>query len=98
VCCSTALLHCRPSDPVLTVAGIGCIADVADRMMSGPVFLLPPMKDISRFFVRLDADSHITRPVITESDPLLAAAEGDKLYVFWSVALETCRYIFLHLS
>ena len=60
-------------------------------MMSGPVFLLPPLKDIHRFFVRLDADSHITRPVTRQSDALVAAAEGERQYVFWSVAVESCR-------
>ncbi len=59
--------------------------------MSGPVFLLPPLKEIHRFFVRLDADSHVTRPVTKRTDALIAAAEGGQLYVFWSVALESCR-------
>ena len=68
----------------------------ARRMMSGPVFLLPPMMHIDRFFVRLDADSHITRPVTKRSDPLATAAEGGHMYVFWSVALETCRCASVH--
>ena len=60
-------------------------------MMSGPVFLLPPLKHIDRFFVRLDADSHVTRPVTKRTDALAAAAAGGQKYVFWSVAVETCR-------
>ena len=64
------------------------------RMMSGPVFLLPPLTGIDRFFVRLDADSHITRPVTKRTDPLGAAAQGGHAYVFWSVALESCRLEF----
>ena len=44
-----------------------------------------------RFFVRLDADSHVTRPVTKRTDALIAAAEGGQLYVFWSVAVESCR-------
>ena len=65
--------------------------NTAERMMSGPVFLLPPLKDTTRFFVRLDADSHVTRPVTKKSDALVAAADGGQMYVFWSMALETCR-------
>jgi hypothetical protein len=61
------------------------------RLMSGPVFLLPPMQETRRFFVRLDADSHVTRPVTKRTDALIAAAEGGQLYVFWSVAVESCR-------
>ncbi len=61
------------------------------RMMSGPVFLLPPLKGIDRFFIRLDADSHVTRPVTKRTDPLEAASQGGHAYVFWSVALESCR-------
>ena len=62
------------------------------RLMSGPVFLLPPMKETHRFFVRLDADSHVTRPVTKRTDALIAAAEGGQVYVFWSVAVESCRW------
>jgi|688.fasta_scaffold2680590_1 hypothetical protein len=70
---------------------ISILFNSACRMMSGPVFLLPPLKHIDRFFVRLDADSHITRPVTKRTDALDAAAQGGQVYVFWSVALETCR-------
>ena len=69
-----------------------CGSNAAGRMMSGPVFLLPPLKHIDRFFVRLDADSHVTRPVTQRTDALAAAAAGGQKYVFWSVAVETCRW------
>ena len=66
-------------------------------MMSGPVFLLPPLKDTTRFFVRLDADSHVTRPVTKKSDALVAAADGGQMYVFgrwpWKRAGESFRFV-----
>jgi hypothetical protein len=79
-------------EPTRRRADTAAFCDFARRLMSGPVFLLPPMMHIDRFFVRLDADSHIMRPVTKRTDPLVAAAEGSHMYVFWSVALETCRF------
>jgi hypothetical protein len=86
--CRRCLL--APSPPPIQLADFG--SNAAGRMMSGPVFLLAPLKHIDRFFVRLDADSHVTRPVTKRTDALAAAAAGGQKYVFWSVAVETCRW------